>query len=159
MVSLDYCIESLHRTVPQRSSSICFSKTAQNISCYKSHGEHDIPVSWGSHYTRCQMHHALYFSQLCANSFHRNTLHLPLNFLMATTLSIKIMEWTWEIHGHGAVFVQWRTLHDFVATVFSWVNQLTDSLSVRYPETHTGKVKKLSGSVFYCVIQKKFLWV
>ena len=38
-------------------------------------------------------------------------------------------------------------------------NRLNDSLLVRsrYPATHTGKGKKLSGSVFYWVIQKKFL--
>ncbi len=34
---------------------------------------------------------------------------------------------------------------------------VNDSLSVRYPATHTGKGEKLSGSVFYWVIQKKFL--
>ncbi len=37
--------------------------------------------------------------------------------------------------------------------------QLNDSLSVRYPATNTGKGKKLSGSVFYLVIQKKILRV
>ncbi len=37
--------------------------------------------------------------------------------------------------------------------------QLNDSLSVRYPATHTGKGKKLSGPVFYWVIQKEFLSV
>ncbi len=55
--------------------------------------------------------------------------------------------------------VQWRNLHDFPATVFSWMNQeITPcSLSVRYPATPTGKGKNLSSSVFYWVIQKKFL--
>ncbi len=35
--------------------------------------------------------------------------------------------------------------------------QLTDSLWVAYPATHTGKGKKLSGSVFYWATQKKIL--
>ncbi len=42
---------------------------------------------------------------------------------------------------------------------FSWFCRHTDSQSVRYPATHTGKGKKLSGSVFYWVIQKKILRV
>ncbi len=37
--------------------------------------------------------------------------------------------------------------------------QPNDSLWVRYCATHTGKGKKLSGSVFYWVIQKRFLRV
>ncbi len=48
--------------------------------------------------------------------------------------------------------------HDLVATVILLVNQ-DDSLWVRYPATHTGKGKKLSGSVFYRTIQIIFLRV
>ncbi len=64
----------------------------------------------------------------------------------------KANPWSWCCEGNplsNEHSEKKRNLHDLTDSI-----QLYYSLLVRYPATHTGKGKKLSGSVFYWVIKK-----